>query len=172
MRSTLDDIGKYVKREMMIKFDAISLKEGRKIVKESGIQLLPKLKIIDVIAFDSIMKDMRLKNPKRGVDVSTYGMYYSEDLVVMATCFISSPHLGQPLGEDSGIKGNIILHRFEDTKLTQSTMNLQEHVTYFITWWEKHKRSMNSHKKSTIMCMHHMNEGLRRMLACKTRSIH
>ena len=70
---------------MMTRFESIILEEGRKIVKELGVQLLPNLKISNFISFDSIMKDMKLRIPyQKEFDVAL-GMYYNEDLYSLAT---------------------------------------------------------------------------------------
>ena len=74
---------------------------------------------------------MRLKRPKIGAKMSTSCMYFSEDLAVMATWSITTPHLGQPSGDYNAIKGNVVLHKFKDAKLTQYIMDLKDYVAYF-----------------------------------------
>ena len=73
-----------VENEMMTRFESIYV-EGRQIVKESRVELLWNLKIFYVIYFDSIMKDMRLKGPYQNESNVALDMYYSEDLVALAT---------------------------------------------------------------------------------------
>ena len=67
-----DDQVQEVENEMMTRFEIITPEEGRKIVKELGVQLIANLKIGDVIPY------------QKESDVAS-SMYYSEDLGALAT---------------------------------------------------------------------------------------
>ena len=75
-----------IEDEMLNMFDALTPAEGREIVKKVGILIAPNLRLANAIAFDSIMKDMRVKRLNiPSIEHTTTGTYYSKDLGDLAT---------------------------------------------------------------------------------------
>lgn len=106
-------------------FVKITLDEGREIVKQEGVQLAPNLKIVDAIAFDSIMKNMRLKRSHlKGLEDMTSDTYYRKYLGVLATWNLNTSRSGRGDEIDIGVRGNIIIQRVKDAKLSDSTIIL------------------------------------------------
>ena len=71
---------------MLNMFDALTLAEGREIVKKVGILITSNLRIADAIAFDSIMKEIRVKRPNIPIiEHATMGSYDSKDIGALAT---------------------------------------------------------------------------------------
>ena len=58
-----DVLIKEIEDEMLNMFDALTLIEGREIVQKVGILTTQNLRIYNVISFDSIMKEMKVKRP-------------------------------------------------------------------------------------------------------------
>lgn len=114
---------------MLNAFEKITRQEGREIVNQTGVPLTPNLRILDALSFDSIMKDMRLQRPHfPRVEHITSGMYYSKDLGVLARWdFASVRKEGE---SSSGGEGHVIIQRVADAKLSDTTRNLKEQVSY------------------------------------------
>ena len=95
---------------MLNMFDALSLFEGREIIKKAGILITPNLRISNAISFDSIMKEMKVKRPNiPHIEHITTRTYYSKSLGALATWDFF------PIGhEDVGgstSRGNVVIKR-------------------------------------------------------------
>ena len=92
-----------------------------------GILITPNLRIVDVIAFDSIMKEMKVKKPNiPGIEHITPRTYYSKDLGALATWDFSA--IGHNDVGGSTTRGNVVIKRVEDVKILDTTRDLQEQV--------------------------------------------
>ena len=118
-----DILIKEMEDEMLHIFDAMTPIEGREIVKKAGILITPNLRIADVISFDSIMKEMRVKRPNvPSIEHTTTRTYYNKDLGALETwnfLDIRDEEVG-----GSGARGNIVIKRVQEEKMLDTTRNL------------------------------------------------
>ena len=105
-----DDLIKEIEDEMLNMFDALTPTEGREIIKKVGILITPNIRIVDAIAFNSIMNEMRIKRPNiPGIEQITTRTYYSKDLGALATWDFSA--IGHDDVGGSTTKGNVVIKR-------------------------------------------------------------
>ena len=87
------------------------------------------MRIIDIIAFNSIMNEMKMKRPNiPSIEHITTRTYCSKDLGALATSDFST--IGH---EDVGglnTRGNVVIKRVQDVKMLENTRDLQEKVAY------------------------------------------
>lgn len=91
--------------------------------------MTPSMRIVDVVAFDAILKDMSIcKLNLPTIENMTSGMYYSHDLKALAQWVFS---LIRDEGEvpTSG-EGNIIIKRVSDAKLCETTNHMKEQTSF------------------------------------------
>ncbi len=102
-----------IKEQMMQEFHNITPEEGRQMVKNSNILLLPNWDIVDALIFNSISNRMELQDPNKK---EFAGTSFSDDqaaLVMWSLRRGSKIVSTQPDG--SGLIGNIIVRRVVDT---------------------------------------------------------
>ena len=81
-----DDLIKEIEDEMLNMFDTLTPAEGMEVIKKAGILHTPNFRIDDAIAFNSIMKEMKMKRPNiLGIEYIITSTYYSRDLGALAT---------------------------------------------------------------------------------------
>ena len=124
-----DILIKEIEGEMLNMFDTLTPIEGREIVRKTRILITPNLRIVDAITFNSLMKEMKVKRPNiPSIEHTTTGTYYSKDLGALTTWNFSD--IGDEEVGGSGARGNVVIKRVQEAKMSDTTRDLQDQVAY------------------------------------------
>lgn len=102
-----------VKEQMMQKFQSITPKEGRQMIKASNILLLPNWDIANALIFNFTSNKLELQYPNKKEFAGIVFSNDQDDLVMWLLRRGTKAISSQP--DDSGLVGNIIVRRVAET---------------------------------------------------------